>query len=172
MSADLATGFGPVEALDASALSISVALWLHTSEYEDWRFVLASRQLDSIERSAAHGLVREAFAAAGIPLERTPALLILKMSDPFIRALRRMFGKTKSVEGMRLGWAVARRPLHRGRPCVSYSLVPQSLAGGDVNPALQLPSRPAARARILSVHRQTRARLAPDAGVPFVVQLQ
>jgi hypothetical protein len=25
------------------------------------------------------------------------------MTDPFIRALRRLFGKTKSVEGMRLG---------------------------------------------------------------------
>jgi hypothetical protein len=25
------------------------------------------------------------------------------MADPFIKSLRRMFGKTKSVEGMRLG---------------------------------------------------------------------
>jgi hypothetical protein len=48
-------------------------------------------------------LVHDAFAAAGISLERTPALLILKMSDPFIRALRRLFAKAKSVEGMRLG---------------------------------------------------------------------
>ena len=29
--------------------------------------------------------------------------MILKMSDPFIRALRRIVAKTKSVEGMRLG---------------------------------------------------------------------
>ena len=27
----------------------------------------------------------------------------MKMSDPFVRALRRVFAKTKSVEGMRLG---------------------------------------------------------------------
>ena len=38
----------------------------------------------------------------GYLLEETPALLILKMTDPFIRALRRLFSKTKSVEGMRL----------------------------------------------------------------------
>jgi hypothetical protein len=29
--------------------------------------------------------------------------MILEMKDPFIRALRRIFGKAKSVEGMRLG---------------------------------------------------------------------
>ena len=39
----------------------------------------------------------------GFPLEHTPPLLILKMSDPFIRTLRKMFGKAMAVEGMRLG---------------------------------------------------------------------
>jgi len=29
--------------------------------------------------------------------------MILKMSDPFVRALRKTFRKTKTVEGMRLG---------------------------------------------------------------------
>jgi hypothetical protein len=59
--------------------------------------------LDAAEPSEAYGLVHDALAAAGITLEQTPALLILRMSDPFIRALRRMFAKAKSVEGMRLG---------------------------------------------------------------------
>lgn len=92
-----------MEALDRSNLSASVALWLYSPEYEDWRFVLASRRLDAAEPSEAYGLVHNALAAAGISLERTPSLLILKMSDPFIRALRRTFAKAKSVEGMRLG---------------------------------------------------------------------
>ena len=92
-----------VRALDRSTLSISVALWLFSPEYDDWRFVLASRQLDAVEPSEAYGLVHDALTAADISLERTPPLLILKMSDPFIRALRRNFSHAKGVEGMRLG---------------------------------------------------------------------
>ncbi len=92
-----------VRALDHSGLSTSEALWLYSQVHEDWRFVLASRRLDAAEPSEAYGLVHDALAAAGISLEQTPTLLILKMSDPFIRALRRLFVKSKSVEGMRLG---------------------------------------------------------------------
>ncbi len=36
-------------------------------------------------------------------LQHTPPLLIFKLSDPFIRALRKRFGKATTVEGMRLG---------------------------------------------------------------------
>lgn len=100
---NFATGSEIVDALDRSALSIAVALWLYSSEYEDWRFVLASRRLDTSEPTQAYGLVHDALAAAGISLEKTPPLLILKMSDPLIRMLRRIFGKAKTVEGMRLG---------------------------------------------------------------------
>lgn len=100
---DLTGGLELLTALDRSDLSIGVALWLYSPEHEDWRFVLASRRLDAAEPSEAYGLVHDALASAGVSLERTPALLILKMSDPFIRALRRTFAKTKIVEGMRLG---------------------------------------------------------------------
>ncbi len=67
--------------LDGDALKISVALWVYLPEYEDWRLVLSSRKL---------GLW-------------SPPVMILGMSDPFIRNLRRIFGKAKSVDGMRLG---------------------------------------------------------------------
>ena len=103
VTSDFAIGSKLVEALDSSALQIKVALWLCSSEYEDWRFVLASPRLDAAKSSEAYGLVYDALAAEGISLEQTPTLLILKMSDPFVRALRRIFAKTKSVEGMRLG---------------------------------------------------------------------
>ena len=103
VAADFTTGLEIVQALDRSALSIRVALWLYSPEYEDWRWVLASRRLNESKLSEAYGLVHDALASAGISLERTPTLLILKMSDPFIRSLRRTFAKTKSVEGMRLG---------------------------------------------------------------------
>ena len=103
VAADFTTGMELVQALDRFGLSISVALWLYSPEHEDWRFVLASRRLDTAEPSQAYGLVHDAFAAVGISLEQTPALLILRMSDPFIRALRRIFAKANGVEGMRLG---------------------------------------------------------------------
>lgn len=103
VAADFTTGVELVQALDRAGLSISVALWLYSPEHEDWRFVLASRRLDAAEPSEAYGLVHDAFTTAAISLEQTPVLLILRMSDPFIRALRRIFAKAKNVEGMRLG---------------------------------------------------------------------
>jgi hypothetical protein len=35
--------------------------------------------------------------------EKTPPILILPMTDPFIKELRRAIGKTRRVDGMRLG---------------------------------------------------------------------
>jgi hypothetical protein len=102
VTADFATGAKLLEALDISDLAISVALWLNSSDYDDWRLVLSSRRLNDAD-PRAYGLVRNALQRAGFLLEHTPPLLILGMTDPFIKALRQMFGKTKSVEGMRLG---------------------------------------------------------------------
>lgn len=103
VAADFTTGLELVQALDRSTLSISVALWIFLQEYEDWRFLLASRRLDAAKPAEAYGLVHDALSAEGVTLEQTPTLMILKTSDPFIRALRRILPKTKSVEGMRLG---------------------------------------------------------------------
>ena len=100
---DLAKGTEWLKALDNSDLGISVALWVYLPEYEDWRFALSSRRLDAVQPSKAYGLVHDAFERAGIPLRKRPSFLILLMKDPFIRDLRRVFGKAKSVEGMRLG---------------------------------------------------------------------
>lgn len=103
VGADFTTGMEVLQALDCSDLSIRVALWLYSPDYEDWRYLLASPSLDAAKPAEAYGLVHSALRAAGMPLERTPTLMILKMSDPFIRALRRLFAKTKNAEGMRLG---------------------------------------------------------------------
>ena len=97
---DFAAGLELVHALDQSGLSISVALWVYLSEYEDWRFLLSSRRLDASAR--AYGQVHDALTAAGISYEQTPPLMILRISDPFIRSLRRMYSKAANVEGMRL----------------------------------------------------------------------
>jgi hypothetical protein len=103
VTADFAVGVKLLEALDNSDLAISVALWVNLPEYEDWRLVLSSRRLDAVNPLGAYKLVREALERAGFLLEHTPPLLILRMTDPFIKALRQIFGKARSVEGMRLG---------------------------------------------------------------------
>ena len=103
VNVDFAVGAKVLEILDRSGLTISLAMWLYAPEYEDWRFALSSRQLDTVAPAKAYGLVHNALAQAGFPLEQTPPLMILSLSDTFVRKLRRMFGKAKSVEGMRLG---------------------------------------------------------------------
>jgi hypothetical protein len=103
VTADFAVGAKLLDVLDNSDLAISVALWVNLPEYGDWRLVLSSRRLDTVDPLGAYGLVHDALNQAEFPIEHTPPLLILRMTDPFIKALRRIFGKARSVEGMRLG---------------------------------------------------------------------
>lgn len=103
VATDLTIGSEIVQALDRSGLEILVAMWLYADEHGDWRFVLASNHLDAAEPAEAYGLVHDALSAGGISLERTPTLAIFGVSDPFIRAIRKIFGKARNVEGMRLG---------------------------------------------------------------------
>jgi len=103
VTSDLAIGSRVVSILDDAGLRVNVAMWLRTPEYEDWRFVLSSRELDAAGPFGSYRLVRDALDRGHFAFEDIPALLILKMTDPFVRALRRTFGKVKSVDGMRLG---------------------------------------------------------------------
>ena len=103
VSVDVDMGAGLVEKLEQAKVKVSVALWAYLSEYGDWRMILSSRQFDSLDLRDALGLVHDSLDAAGITAQRAPLVMILPMNDPFIRDLRRHFGKAKSVEGMRLG---------------------------------------------------------------------
>ena len=103
VNVDFGRGTELIRALDDANLKIRVALWLYSADHEDWRLVLSSRQLDAAGPRDAYGLIHDALEKAGFTLERTPALMILSMNDSFVRELRRIFGKAKSVEGMRLG---------------------------------------------------------------------
>jgi len=89
--------------LDRAGLQLNVALWVILPEYEDWRLVLTARQFDKIATRAAYKLVHEALDTAGFGVEKTPPIMIMPMSNPFIKALRRTFGKARSVDGMRFG---------------------------------------------------------------------
>jgi len=103
VSVDLDTGTEILRILDEANLKVSVALWVLLEEYSHWRLLLAAHQFDTAGPLEAHGLVNDALRAAGFPIGNKPSILILPMRDPTVSALRRLFGKAKSVEGMRLG---------------------------------------------------------------------
>jgi hypothetical protein len=103
VSVDIARSSELLDALDRAKIKVSVAFWAFLSEYEDWRLVVSSRRLDLPDPRDAYGLLHETLAPAGFAPRNTPPLMILPTKDPFIRELRRIFGKTNSTEGMRLG---------------------------------------------------------------------
>ncbi|MGA3095930.1 MAG: hypothetical protein ABSF25_05705 [Bryobacteraceae bacterium] len=103
---DIDRGAELLGALERAKLKVGVALWVYLSEYDDWRLVVSARRLDSLDLRDAYRLLHDSLAAAGFTPKNTPSVMILPMSDPFIRELRRLFGKTRSVEGMRLGGQV------------------------------------------------------------------
>jgi len=103
VNVDLERGLQVVRALESGNLKIGAALWLYATEYEDWRMFIAARALDELKPRAAYRYLDELLIAAGLRTEETPPIVILPMADPFIKGLRRIFGKAKSVEGIRLG---------------------------------------------------------------------
>jgi hypothetical protein len=104
VSIEVERGSQVLSILDQAGVKINVALFAHLSEYETWRLILAGRQLDVPPRlQDAYGLLHKALDAADFAREKTPAMMILPMDDPFIKALRRSFGKNSRVEGMILG---------------------------------------------------------------------
>jgi hypothetical protein len=100
---DIERGAELVTALERAKLKVNVALWAVLPEYEDWRLVISSRQFDPLNLREAFDLLHDALDPAGFTPEKTPPIVILPMADPSVRELRRRYGKTKTVEGMRIG---------------------------------------------------------------------
>ena len=98
---DVSAGTRVLSALDDANLKVPVALWLLSSEHESWRLVFASPDFDQNSRLKAY----EQIAGAIQKLDPYvfPLTYVMPMKDPFVRELRRLFGKAKHVEGMRLG---------------------------------------------------------------------
>lgn len=103
VSLELEQGTKIIEALDKAGLAVDVALWAFLDEYRDWRIIVSSRELDRIGPSGQYHAFIKALQAAGLPYWAMPPVLILPMTDRSIKDVRRLFGKTKNVEGMRLG---------------------------------------------------------------------
>jgi hypothetical protein len=92
-----------VFALEKAGVRVSVAVWVQFPEYEDWRFVLASKDLDELDLGDAYLKVNRILKDAGMSVWETPLIFIMETTDSFIRALRKVFGKAADVAGMRLG---------------------------------------------------------------------
>jgi len=103
VNVDIETGAEVLGLLEQANVNISVALWLYPSDRADWFLVMASRQFDQVVLQEAYKMIRIALDKAGFPWERRPETMIKRLNDPLIRDLRRTFGKTKSVQGMRIG---------------------------------------------------------------------
>jgi len=103
VSVDIERGAEIIGILDHSGLRLKVALWAVLPEYEDWRLVVASPQLDRPDLRNPYAPIIDALVATGFKIENTPPIVILPMTDRTIKHLRKVFGKTKRVEGMRLG---------------------------------------------------------------------
>ncbi len=98
---DVDAGAKVLEALDDAKLKVAVALWMESSDYSNWRLVLSSPAFDQTHPLKAYEQV--AMALHGHFVYDRPPILILPTKDPFIKELRRLFGKTQNVTGMRLG---------------------------------------------------------------------
>jgi hypothetical protein len=85
------------------SFKVNATLWALLSEYSDWRLIVAARQFDTLPPRDAYRPLHELLAAGGLDVGKTPPIMILPVSDSFIKGLLRHFGKARSVEGMRLG---------------------------------------------------------------------
>jgi len=103
VEADLGRSEKVVSALESAGIRVAIALWAVFPEYGDWRLVLASKDLDPLSLGEAYLQVNGALRDSGLTVWEIPTIFIMKTSDPFVRALRKVFGKAKSVIGMRLG---------------------------------------------------------------------
>ena len=101
---DVAWGSDVIQTLDQSNFPITVALWLLRKErHEDWELVIATPLYDKLGAQKAYLRLIEVLAREGpVALSDVP-IRLESNARPFIKALRKTFGKTAAVEGMRLG---------------------------------------------------------------------
>jgi len=100
---DIENGEKVIQALDTEGRSPKVALWAKLPDYESWRLILASDELDQHSRLSGYSEIVDAINKAGIPSHRQPSIFLRPMDSPMIRSLRRVFGATRDTYGMRLG---------------------------------------------------------------------
>lgn len=92
-----------LQILDLAGFKVSVALWLYTSEFEAWRLHIASPLVETEGLKNAYVQLFSALRSSDPDLADSVTITLVGTRDPFIRALKRTFGMTSNVHGMRLG---------------------------------------------------------------------
>jgi hypothetical protein len=104
---DLAFGEELLRVLDDVKFPVTVALWLLQKERsENWKLVLGTPLYDRLGPRGAYLRLLETLSSEGpIALSDLPVRLE-GLRRPLIKDLRKTFGKTASVAGMRLGYQI------------------------------------------------------------------
>ena len=102
LDADLRLGEKILESLDAAKFPISAAIWILTDE-DGWELVIGSPTYETSGPNDAHRKLITALRKDDPESMDFRDVRLMGNDNPFIRELRRLFGKTASVMGMRLG---------------------------------------------------------------------
>jgi hypothetical protein len=100
---DIENGQLVIDAMEKAGISPEVVLWAVLPEYEDWRLVIASKHVNRYSPDGGYGAINAAIRNANIPFYSAPTIFLRDLNDPFIQALRSIFGHASSTYGMRLG---------------------------------------------------------------------
>lgn len=103
VDADLKLGEKILGWLDAAKFPISVAIWILTEQDGEWKLVIGTSLYDRIGPLEAYGKLINALRKDNPESRDFDDVRLMSNREPFIRELRRLFGKTASVNGMRLG---------------------------------------------------------------------
>ena len=98
---DLKTVRELVQAIDDRGLDVPVILFAKLDEYSEGKLILASPSFEQHTSSFNYLQFGDLLRAFGEPAE-TPYLLLMKMKDPFVIALREVFGPVERENGLRI----------------------------------------------------------------------
>jgi hypothetical protein len=98
---DVEFGKRILRALDEARFPLTVAMWL--KQDDDWTLVIATPLYEGIGVKEAYRRLLAALSTDGPTVLAALPLRLEGHRSPFIKALRKTFGKTASVDGMRLG---------------------------------------------------------------------
>ena len=98
---DLELGHKLVEDFEHEGIHIAVAFWAKLEEYGEWRFFIASPELDAMGLFQAYGKVASLGHAKQV--FNRPTITILDMTDPIVKGLQKTIDTNKHVRGLRVG---------------------------------------------------------------------